>query len=167
MKALRVLLLLLLIFLVAGYGYWKRTEPEIPMQRTFVNDEGKSLEATVVGRTGQILHVQRNDDGARFELEFGKLGWKDRLFAERLPEQAPPPIVEKDGKETADPYVTSRRTRIEELKRKEAEFTAEIESGALNNLLARKRREDLLSVEKEIIELQGAIDAHLARGKSK
>ena len=59
------------------------------------------------------------------------------------------------------------RQRIGELQQKKTEFIAEIKSGSLNNILARKRQEDLVSLEKEIIDLQGAIDAYVSRTGNK
>lgn len=164
MKALRSLFLLFLLIVAGAYAYWVQTAPGIPVTRTIVNSEGQSLEVVIVGRTGQTLHFDRTSDGARYELNFGKLGWKDRIFAERLPEQAPPPVVKE---EPVDPYIASRIQQIAKLQEKRTEFIAEIESGSLSNLLARKRQEDLISVEKEILELQGAIDAYRARNENK
>ncbi len=160
MKALRILFLLVLLVIAAVYGWWVQTAPGIPVSRTITNTEGQSLEVVVVGRVGQTLHFDRLSDGTRYDLPFGKLSWKDRIFAERLPEQAPPAVVKE---EPVDPYIANRQKAISELQRKQREFIAEIESGSLTNILARKRREDLESTEKEILELQGEINAYLAR----
>ncbi len=165
MKILRFLLLLVLLVIAGAYALWVQTAPGIPVSRTITNSEGQSLEVVIVGRLGQTLHFDRVSDGARYELNFGKLGWKDRLFAERLPEQAPPAVVKEE--KPVDPYIASRQKAISDLQRRKAEFIAEIEAGSLNNILARKRREDLVAVEKEILELQGAIDAYLARTGNK
>ena len=167
MKALRIVFLLLLVVVAGSYAYWVQTAPGIPVSRTIMNSEGQSLEVVIVGRRGQTLHFDRTSDGGRYELAFGKLGWKDRIFAERLPEQAPPPVVVKEEDQPSDPYIASRRQRIGELQQKKTEFIAEIKSGSLNNILARKRQEDLVSLEKEIIDLQGAIDAYVSRTGNK
>jgi len=165
MKIVRTLFLLVLLVVAGAYAWWVQTAPGIPVSRTITNSDGQSLEVVIVGRLGQTLHFDRVSDGARYELNFGKLSWKDRiLFAERLPEQAPPAIV---AEKPVDPYIASRRKSIADLERKRAEFVAEIESGSLSNILARKRQEDLVSLEREILELEGAIDAYLARTGNK
>lgn len=66
-----------------------------------------------------------------------------------------------------DPYVASRQKSIADLERKKAEFIAELESGGLSNILTRKRQEDLTAIRKEILELQGDIDAYLVRTGNK
>lgn len=164
MKIVRILFLLVLLVIAGAYAWWVQTAPGIPVSRTITNSEGQSLEVVIVGRLGQTLHFDRVSDGTRYELSFGKLSWKDRVFAERLPEQAPPAVVVE---KPVDPYVASRQKSIADLERKKAEFIAELESGGLSNILARKRHEDLVAVEKEILELQGAIDAYLVRTGNK
>ncbi|MCB1205808.1 MAG: hypothetical protein KDN18_16215 [Verrucomicrobiae bacterium] len=165
MKALRLLALIVLLLLAGARIAWQATRPEIPLTRTWISEDGKSLEAEAVGRTGQILHLERSSDHQRFELPFSRLSWKDRFIAERLPEQAPPPLVAEKDSEPEDPYVANRRKAIADLTRKRAEYIAEIESGSLSSLLSRKRREDVLKVEEEIVELEGAINLYLARKK--
>lgn len=163
MKLLRALTLVFLILLAVAWFVWRATEPEIPLTRTWISQDGKTLEAVAVGRTGQILHLERSSDHQRFELSFGRLAWKDRIIAERLPEEAPPPLVTEEESEPEDPYVATRRKAIANLRKKRDEYSAEIESGGLNSILSRKRREDLLQLEAEIQELEGAIQLHLGR----
>jgi hypothetical protein len=167
MKTLRIFFFFCLLVIAGSYTWWVQTAPGIPVSRTIMNSEGQSLEVVIVGRTGQSLHFDRISDGGRYELALGKLGWKDRIFAERLPEQAPPPVEVKEEDQSGDPYIASRRQRIGELQQKKTEFIAEIKSGSLNNILARKRQEDLVSLEKEILDLQGAIDAYVSRTGNK
>jgi hypothetical protein len=119
----------------------------------------------IVGRTGATLHLDRVSDGVRFELAESRLRWPDRLFAWRLPEQAPPPPRVPETEVSADPYIASRRERIEDLTRKRAGFVAEIESGSLSGILTRKRKEDVLAIDREIEELGAAIEAHAARSR--
>ncbi len=164
MKALRALLLPVVILAAGGFLYWTWTQPEIPVTRMLTNAEGKTLEATIVGKTGGILHLDRAGDGMRFELPVDKLSKQDQWFAFRLPEQDPPAAVVK---EPEDPYIASRRARIEELKKKQAALAAEIKSGAIDGMLARKRKDDLLAVDAEIKELQAAINIRLAQEKKK
>lgn len=165
MRILRFFAVTVLLLLAGAWIAWLASKPEIPLTRTWTSQDGKSLEAEVVGRTGQILHLERSSDQQRFELPFGRLGWKDRIIATRLPEQAPPPPVVEKVSEPEDPYVENRRKAIADLVRKRAEYNAEIESGSLSSLLSRKRREDLLKVEEEIHELEGSISLRLSRKK--
>jgi len=165
MKALRVLLFLALVFVAGGWVYWDQTRPEFPVQRTLVNEDGKSLEVMIVGKIGEVLHIERTSDGARFELPLAKLGWQDRFFAERLREKTPPPVLVRKEAEPEDPYIASRLQRIAELEQRRTEFTAEIKSGSLSQILGRKRQQDLIEIGKEIKELQAAIKIQSSRAR--
>ncbi len=165
MKSARTWLLLLLLLVVGVGMVWYRTRPEIPVRRTLTNADGRTIDAMIVGKTGATLHLDRRSDGVRFELPESTLGWSDRFFAWRLPEQSPPPPPPPEEEEPGDSYIASRSQRIEDLVRKRAEFVAEIESGSLSGILTRKRREDVIAIDREVAELGAAIEAHRTRSK--
>lgn len=164
MTAFRSLGILFLILIGSAVFYWFLTKPVLPLDRTITNTQGKSLEVTIQGKDSVNLQVDRRADGERFEIPIQSLVWKDRIVAMRLPNQAAPPreaIVEKPK----DPYIASREKELGRLREKKELFTKELESNSLGQMLARKRRDDLLAVEKEIRELEVDIETYQYRQK--
>lgn len=164
MTAFRSLGILFLILIGSAVFYWFLTKPVLPLDRTLTNTQGKSLEVRIQGKDSVNLQVDRRADGERFEIPIQSLVWKDRIVAMRLPNQAAPPreaIVEKPK----DPYIASREKELGRLREKKELFTKELESNSLGQMLARKRRDDLLAVEKEIRELEVDIETYQYRQK--
>ena len=160
MKALRILIALGAIFAAAGYLVLVRFQPEFPLERTIVNQDGKSLEATILGKKDGILTIERSSDGARFEIPTSTLSLNDRLLAFRLPEKvAPaPPLPAPE-----DSYIENRKRRINELKAKAEVMKKEIASQTLNTLLQRSRTDELAAVEKEIRTHEVALETYRYR----
>lgn len=164
MTAFRSLGILFLILIGSAVFYWFLTKPVLPLDRTLTNTQGKSLEVRIQGKDSVNLQVDRRADGERFEIPIQSLVWKDRIVAMRLPNQAAPPreaLVEKPK----DPYIASREKELGRLREKKELFTKELESNSLGQMLARKRRDDLLAVEKEIRELEVDIETYQYRQK--
>ena len=164
MNATRSLGLLFLILVGAAAFYWFVTKPVLPLDRTLTNTQGKSLEVRIQGKDSVNLQVDRRADGERFEIPIQSLVWKDRIVAMRLPnEAAPPKVVVNEA--PADPYIASRQKELAALREKRGLFIKELESQTLGAMLARKRRDDIISIEKEIRELEVAIEAYQYRQK--
>lgn len=164
MNATRSLGLLFLILVGAAAFYWFVTKPVLPLDRTITNTQGKSLEVTIQGKDSVNLQVDRRADGERFEIPIQSLVWKDRIVAMRLPNEAAPPKVVVNEK-AVDPYVASRQKELAALREKRDLFEKELESNTLGEMLARKRKDDLAALQKEIRELEVAIEAYQYRQK--
>jgi len=159
MKGIRSLGLLVLLLIGSAVFYWFVTKPELPLDRTIVSNQGKSLEVTIQGKDPVNLHVDRRSDGERFEIPIESLVWKDRLVVMRLPNQSPPPKAVA-SEAAVDPYIASREKELKGLREKRDLFAKELKAKTLGEILARKRKEDLFAVEKEIRELEVAIEAY-------
>ena len=167
MKVLSIAGLFIVIFVAAGFLAWTLTKPGLPVNRLLENAEGRQLDVIVQGKSGVTLFVDRVADGERFEIPIQSLGWKDRFFAMRLEEQAPPVKVFKKEEEPVDSYLASRMKEIKSLEEKKALFEREISSGTLSDILGRKRQEDVLKIDEEIKKLSVSMDQYRARNKSK
>lgn len=164
MNATRSLGLLFLILVGAAAFYWFVTKPVLPLDRTITNTQGKSLDVTIQGKDSVNLQVDRRADGERFEIPIQSLVWKDRIVAMRLRNEAAPPKVVVNEK-AVDPYVASRQKELAALREKRDLFEKELESNTLGEMLARKRKDDLAALQKEIRELEVAIEAYQYRQK--
>jgi hypothetical protein len=165
MKGIRTLGILFLLLVGATVFYWFVAKPELPLDRTIMNNQGKSLEVTIRGKDPVKLHVDRRSDGERFEVPIQSLVWKDRLVAMRLPNQAAPAKVVARKEEAG--FVETRLKLIAELTVKLELYEKEVSSQTLNDLLARKRYEDTLKIRNEIKTLEVAIDGYKYRTRSK
>lgn len=166
MKAIGSLGVLLLLLIGSAVFFAFVTRPDFPLDRTITNRQAKSIEVTIHGKDSVNLQVERRSDGVRFEIPIRSLGWQDRLVALRLPNQEAPPVAVTD-KPAPDPYIASREKEIRELRKKRDLFVKELESQTLGEMLARKRKRDLLAVEKEIKELEVAIETHQYQRKKR
>lgn len=164
MTAFRSLGILFLILIGSAVFYWFLTKPVLPLDRTITNTQGKSLEVTIQGKDSVNLQVDRRADGERFEIPIQSLVWKDRIVAMRLPNEAAPPKVIPRKKE--DGYVETRMKLIAELRVKLELYETEVRSQTLNDLLARKRYEDVLKIQNEIKALEVAIEVYKYRTRS-
>lgn len=156
---------LLVIALVAAYILFVAKE-DYPFERTLTDRKGRSVEVILLGRTGDTLHFNRVADGQRYELSIDDLATRDRLLAFRYPQGTPPPPPKPpenlDPKES-DPYITGRMERIRELEEKREVFLSELKSGTLSESLQRNRIDQLEDLEKEIREMQTAIESYRYR----
>ena len=166
MKVLKTVLLILALLIGAALLSWKLTKPAIPVNRILENAEGRRLDVVIQGKNDRTLFVDRVTDGERFEIPIQSLGWKDKFFAMRLKEQAPPAQIAKE-EEPVDSYLASRIRDIKALEEKKALFIQEISSGALSDILGRKRQEDVVKIDQEIKKLSASMDIYRARNKSK
>lgn len=161
-------LLLLLAIAVAGgvyaYRHYLRPPlPEYPIPRMLTSSDGKALDASILGKTGNVLHIERVSDGNRFDLPIERLAEDDRKFALRLPEETPPAAKVEE----TDPYIKSREALIADLERKIAEAKSVVKSGdSMSGMLLRKRREEIVKMEKEVKTLQSEITIQRGRAKA-
>lgn len=165
MNATRSLGLLFLILVGAAVFSWFVMVPGFPFDRTITNSQGKSLDVTIQGKDSRSIYADRRADGERFTVPIRSLSPKDRLFMMVLPNQTAPPKVAPIKKE--DGFVETRLKLIAELTVKLELYEKEVSSQTLNDLLARKRYEDILKIKNEIKTLQVAIDGYKYRTRSK
>jgi hypothetical protein len=154
------------ILAAGGIAAFQFTRPGFPVARVIVNQDGKELEANILGKWEGYLTVERSINGQRFDLPIQTLSLSDKAYAFRLREEKaplPPPTREK-----ADaPYIASRLEAIKELKQREDVYQIEIQSGTLSDLLQNRRAEELQSVQKEIKNLEVAIETYKFRSRAK
>jgi hypothetical protein len=156
---------LLLLLIVSAVFSWFVMVPGFPFDRTITNSQGKSMDVTIQGKDSRSIYADRRADGERFTIPIRSLSLKDRLITMVLPNQpAPPkgvPIRKEEG------FVETRLKLIAELTVKLELYEKEVSSQTLNDLLARKREEDVLKIKNEIKALQVAIDGYKYRTRSK
>ncbi len=165
MRALTILLLLAAIAALGVYAFFefRPAPPEYPLARTLTSADGKSLEATIVGKTGTVLHIERTADGTRYELPIERLSEEDRRFAGKLAEQKPP-VLKKT--EPEDPYVQSRKDRIAVLEKNLAQTKSSLKArDAVDGMMLRKMREDIVKITKELAELRSQIEVYQTQVK--
>lgn len=159
-----LLLLCLVAILAAGYFFFLNKE-DYPVERLITNREGKTIEVLIQGKTGGYLHFDRMPEKRRYQIPLRDLSWSDRIFAFRLREEAPPPVVVKTVKKETDPYILNRIRKIDELEKKRLVIESEIASETLSELLHRKRQDQLKELENDIKELEVAIETYKWRIK--
>jgi len=165
MNTSRKLFSLFLLLIVLSVFSWFLMIPGFPLDRTITNSQGKSLDVTIQGKDSTNLYADRRADGERFTIPIRSLSFKDRLFAMVLPNEAAPPKVIPRKKE--DGYVETRMKLIAELRVKLELYETEVRSQTLNDLLARKRYEDVLKIQNEIKALEVAIEGYKYRVRAK
>jgi len=142
--------------------------PGYPTERVITNEEGERLDVVIQGKVNDRLVIDRVSDERRFEIPVHKLSLTDRIFALRLPERIPPPPPEPEPEpepKPTDPYIVNRLERIEELKERRDLIRKEIASRTLDEILHQRRTEQLAATEKEIRELELAIETYKYRTK--
>lgn len=101
----------------------KEKEPEktpLPVERVLFDNQGRELDATVVGRTALNLTVIRRADEMQFDIPVESLSVEDQAWARTLAFQAAPKMEETEAEKAAeaDPYVQSRLDQIARLEAK-------------------------------------------------
>ncbi len=167
MKPLGYVAITAAILAGGAYAAFELTRPGFPVSRVIVNQEGKELEAKILGKWDGALTVERIADGQRFDLSVNTLSLADRAYALRLREEkAPPPPAPEPSAKPEDPYITSRRKAINDLKERANIYTVEINSGTLSDLLHQARIEQLAKVQMEIKNLEVAIETYKFRSRT-
>ena len=146
----------LVVIIICGFGIFEFTRPDYPLFTTLTNKEGRTLKAKIVGKEGNSLFIERQADGAKFDIPADSLVLRDRIFSWRL-RNSPRPSA---GKKKEDRYIQIRRDEIEVLKNQEELFEKELNSGTLDETMIRKRNEDLAKVRKEISSLELSIETY-------
>ncbi|NLT71041.1 MAG: hypothetical protein GXX91_10155 [Verrucomicrobiaceae bacterium] len=91
-----------------------------PIQRTVSNNTGRTLRATILGRTATSITVLRDSDGARFVIPNTRLSAADQAFVSQLPLQSAPPASPHPSSPSPSPnsepgVLSFRRSAMEEL----------------------------------------------------
>lgn len=169
MKALPILLFMAIALGGAFYGYRHLRQPDFPIARTLTSTEGRAIEAVILGKSGDTLHIERITDRTRHDLPIQRLAAADRAFASRLPELAvaPPPNPPKPP-EPEDPYIASRLSLIADLERKITEAEAVVAADAtMSSALLRKRQEDIVKMRREIDGMRAQIETRRSQSKQR
>lgn len=66
------------------------SKPTIPVQWTLTDVEGRSLEATIVGKRNSIITLVRTADGKRFDLSVDRLSEVDKKRVNALDNKTAP-----------------------------------------------------------------------------
>jgi hypothetical protein len=148
-----------------GYAAFEFLRPEFPVQRTITNKDGRELVASIEGRAGDIIFVDRISDRERFEIDINSLTAKDRLFCLRLRERPAPAPEPEVVVPTEDPYIEVRKQTIKDLRERSAMYEKEIRSGSLPLALDTRRREQMGQIDMEIKELESDIETYKYRMK--
>jgi hypothetical protein len=134
---------------------------DLPVHRTITSSDGKSLKVRIVGKQPNVLIVERVSDNVRFEIPLERLSEADKRFFNRLRNE----VLPKTTPDEPD-YVTKRRILILDLTERAELYKKEIASQTLSSNLHEKRIQDLANVEKEIRELEVAIENFKFRNRS-
>lgn len=130
---------------------------ELPIDRTIMSSDGRALKARIIGKKRDALVVERTSDNMRFEIALMDLSEPDKRFASRI----------RIEEATEPDYVERRWALIGELKERAELYRKEIDSQTLTKNVHDKRVQDLAAVEKEIRELEVAIENYKFRTRSK
>ena len=155
------LIIVAVVFVGVGFVAFDYFRPEFPVERTIMNDEGRELVVSIVGRKGDAIFVDRLPDLERFEIDLKTLVPKDRFFCRLLPEaSAPAPKVAAVVAPPEDRYIEARKEGIKDLRQKMAGFAKEVASESLPDALSRRRVEQIQEIELEIKELESDIETY-------
>ena len=152
---------ILLVLLSVGGGahyYFFVTKEEYPIVKEIENLDGKIIEAKLIGKSGGFLFIESPPDGKHFEIPTYKLSLKDRILCRRLREKIPESLEIPEEKEAEDPYITLRKAKISEIQERIRVTKSEIESNSLSETLRSKRITEIKEYEKDIRELEVAIE---------
>ena len=147
-----------------------------PVDRTVVDNRGRSLDVRILARSGTHARVVRQTDGVKFDLLIADLREEDQRYINRIPET---PIIGAletgaktagENKSKTPPYIENRQESIARLEIKLEELRAEFEtmSSAANSRKTpriRQKEKELNQTNAEIARLQGQIDVYLLQNE--
>lgn len=139
---------------------------EFPFRRTVTDQEGRKLDATVVGRSASEIYVVRDSDGMKARIGIATLSEEDQAFLSDLPTHPAPagffdreperkPGAEQPGGSEA--YIAARQREIDRLSQRNRglETKAAI---SRNQIEVRSSNSEIERNNKEISRLQENID---------
>lgn len=138
---------------------------EIPVDRILTDDQGRSLDATIVGKSAEAVQIIRKSDGLNAEIPIAKLAEKDRQFVDGLDMAAPPADFavgrtrEAASKKESNPYVQNRLDEIARLQEENIKLQIEADSST-NSMVVKNRLNTIEKNEQEIEKLRTAIHLH-------
>lgn len=65
-------------------------DPTFPVRWKLTDLEGRTIDATIIGKNGSLITLIRNSDGKRFDLQTSRLSADDQAKVERLGNKMPP-----------------------------------------------------------------------------
>lgn len=102
-------------------------QPTLPARWTLTDVEGRTLQATIIGRNATSITLVREQDGKRFDLPVERLADSDRRRIATLPLR---PAPEKSSMESS--YYRMRRARLDEIQARIDEVTRLISTTSSN-----------------------------------
>lgn len=137
--------------------------PALPLERTITDDQGRSFDATIIGKTESSIVVTRTIDQRNFRIPIPKLAESDRNFVNRLRYSPAPDGVAIEG-ERADTrpingqprYVAFRKEEIKRLY-EEADRLRREARETTNAITKRSKRSEADRLDKEAAELRADI----------
>lgn len=126
--------------------------PTLPVDWTLTDTQGRSIDATIIGRELNSVTIVRRSDGRRFDLPFDRLGQPDRERAARLPLK-PAPSEPTGLLKLRKASLSELETEIQQLATELRESTSPMKSRSLASRLDRlaNERAELIA---EIAELE-------------
>lgn len=146
------------------------TRPSLPIRRVIQNTEGKSIDAVINGKINDTVYFIRMPDREEFSLTLDKLSFRDRVLLTILKEQAPPPPPSKADPippEFSDNYIKNREKKIIELQSKLEVMNLELNSRTLGEMMENAYARRIAVHEREIRELEVAIETYRYRLKKR
>lgn len=136
----------------------------IPVDRVLTDNQGRSLDATIVGKSADAVQVVRKSDGLNAEIAIANLAENDRAFVEALDAVSPPDgfLVgrkKESGKKEPDPYIKSRLDEIARLEEENSRLQIEADS-TTNSMVSKNRLNTIDKNEEEIEKLRTAIQLY-------
>lgn len=138
-------------------------QEKFPVERVILDQQGRQLDTTIVGRSDSDLFVIRKSDGMEFTIPIANLTQADRDFAFSLPKSSVSDNFgkPKKRKESAEshPFIKTRLEAIANLEKMNERLYSE--SKTLNSdTLRRNRVTQAKRNEKEISEMKTDIETY-------
>jgi hypothetical protein len=127
-----------------------------PITRTLLDNTGRPLEATIIGRGVNSITVIRKSDRARFDIPLDRLAPSDQEFAKGLPLTPAPPEVnvaatppEKDSPGSLA-FLITKRDELERKLEKNMELLITMDRNTVKGRSMKSERERMLNELAEI-----------------
>lgn len=130
----------------------------LPVDRVLQDQEGRSIDATIIGREMETITIIRKSDSRRFDYPIAQLSEEDRQFVTELKlHSAPKERPAKTEPEKEDPYVQSRLDQIERLRLKLKDLEEHLKENSTNQIIVRAYHRDVEKINEEILVIQDQI----------
>ncbi len=142
----------------SGEGTQKSTTPQptLPARWTLTDVEGRTLQATIIGRNADTITIVREQDGKRFDLPVARLAEADRRRVATLPVRPAPPKspMESSLYRMRRAKLDELQARIDEVNRLISTTNSDIQWRSYNSELRRLYQEES-KLHEELRKLEG------------